>query len=89
MQIHSLFDCKTQDQCCDYFNAHRQSTPQQDATFALEKMHETNPFLQPGLRLSTLQVDELEQLADCPEPTQDWAKYCSILTLPQIYFVGW
>lgn len=87
--MHSLFDCTTQSQCRDYFNAHRLSTPQKDAAFALNKLREDNPFFQPGLRLSAPQLENLEHLAHLPESTQDWATYCTILTVPQIHFVGW
>ncbi len=90
MRINCIFDCQTQDQCCDYFNSYRTDrTPQEDAAFALRKMREDNPFLKPKWELSSDQRDRLEALANHPESTQDWEAYCSILRVDQIHFIGW
>lgn len=86
----TLFDCNTKLDCIDFFNLHRHGrSPQQDAMFALEKMHFNNPFVTASVLLSADQENRLMTVYSNPEVVLDWTEYCSILTVKQIHFVGW
>ena len=86
----TLFDCNTKLDCIDFFNLHRHGrSPQQDAMFALEKMHFNNPFVTASVLLSEEQERRLMTVYSNPEVVLDWTEYCSILTVKQIHFVGW
>lgn len=91
MLPNSLFDCNTRDDCITYFNINRSSdrTPQLDATFALNKLEITNPFVTADVLLSLSQRINLETLCNTPVVDRDWSEYCNILTVKQIKFVGW
>jgi hypothetical protein len=86
----TLFDCHTKVECIDFFNQFRKgSSPQQDAMFALQKMHFNNPFVTTSIMLSLVQEQQLMALYSNPEVVLDWTAYCSILTVKQLHFVGW
>ena len=86
----SLLDCTTKVDCSDFFNRCRTDrTPQQDAMFALQKMHFNNPFVTASVMLSEEQERQLMAIHNNPEVVLDWTEYCSTLTIKQIHFVGW
>jgi hypothetical protein len=78
-------DCKTKEECLDFFQQHNNMSPQTYATLALAKLRPSNPFFIPAVGLAPQQQRQLEACG----PDATWDMYCHSLTVEQLLFIGW